>query len=100
MLGLLLNLFGTALVFLTNAWATFMMTPNGINPDTGTLLSTWDAINNATWHPLNIHRLIANAVFGGAIAGAYAGYKFLVSKTDEERAYYDWMGYVRQYGRG
>ena len=94
LLGLLLNLFGTALVFLTNAWATFMMTPGGINLETGALVSVWDAVNNATWHPLNIHRLIANAVFGGAIAGAYAGFKFLVSKKDEDRAYYDWMGYV------
>ncbi|MDJ0842477.1 MAG: cytochrome ubiquinol oxidase subunit I [Acidobacteriota bacterium] len=93
-LGLLLNLFGTALVFLTNAWATFMMTPAGIDMETGVLQSTWAAINNATWHPLNIHRLIANAVFGGAVAGAYAAFKFLVAKTDEDRAYYDWMGYV------
>ena len=25
---------------------------------------------------------------------AYAGYRFLSAKTDEERAHYDWMGYV------
>ncbi|QTD48494.1 cytochrome ubiquinol oxidase subunit I [Sulfidibacter corallicola] len=93
-LGLLLNLWGTALVFMTNAWATFMMTPNGLDPETGVVISVWEAINNATWHPLNIHRLIANAVFGGAIAGAYAAYKFLVAEKDEDRAYYDWMGYV------
>jgi len=94
MLGLLLNIFGTILVCLTNAWATFMMTPNGVDPESGQLLNWWDAVNNATWHPLNIHRLIANMVFGGAVAGAYAAYKFLVAKDDEERAYYDWMGYV------
>lgn len=93
-LGLLLNLFGTLLVFLTNAWATFMMTPNGVDPETGALTSVWQAINNATWQPLNIHRLIANAVFGGAVAGAYAGFKFLVAEKDEDKAYYDWMGYV------
>jgi len=94
MLGVLLNIFGTILVCLTNAWATFMMTPNGVNPETGALISVWEAVNNATWHPLNIHRLIANVVFGGAIAGAYAAYKFLVSKSEEDRAYYDWMGYI------
>jgi len=33
-------------------------------------------------------------VFGGAIVGAYASYRFLAAKTDEERAHYDWMGYV------
>ena len=54
----------------------------------------WNAIANATWIPINIHRLIANAVFGGAIVAAYAGYRFLAATTDEERAHYDWMGYV------
>src|SRR5439155_1275029 len=33
-------------------------------------------------------------VFGGAIVGAYASYRFLAAKTEEERAHYDWMGYV------
>jgi hypothetical protein len=44
--------------------------------------------------PINIHRLIGNAVFGGAVVAAYAAYRFLSAKTDEERAHYDWMGYV------
>jgi len=92
-LGLLLNLFGSAIVVMTNAWATFMMTPGGID-ESGALVDLWGAIANATWNPLNIHRLIANAVFGGAIAGAYAGFKFLMAETDKDRAYYDWMGYV------
>src|SRR5207244_2230660 len=43
---------------------------------------------------INVHRLIANVVFGGAIVAAYASYRFLAAKTDEERAHYDWMGYV------
>src|SRR5947207_3430650 len=34
------------------------------------------------------------AVFGRAIVAAYASYRFLAAKTDEERAHYDWMGYV------
>ena len=44
--------------------------------------------------PINIHRLIANICFGGSIAAAYGAYKFLGARTDEERAHYDWMGYV------
>src|SRR5256885_13362680 len=44
--------------------------------------------------PINVHRVIANVVFGGAIVGAYASYRFLAARTDEERAHYDWMGYV------
>src|SRR6266566_2564270 len=54
----------------------------------------WHAILNHTWMPINIHRLIGNVVFGGAIVGAYASYRFLASRSDEERAHYDWMGYV------
>jgi hypothetical protein len=44
--------------------------------------------------PINIHRMLANVVFGGAVVGGYAAYKFLAATTDEERAHYDWMGYV------
>ena len=44
--------------------------------------------------PINIHRMIANVAFGGSVAAAYAAFKFLQAKTDEERAHYDWMGYI------
>jgi hypothetical protein len=92
-LGVLSNLFGTAILFVSNAWVTFMTSPGGID-EAGNLKSLWGAINNFTWMPINIHRLIANIVFGGTIAGAYAAFRFLSARTDEERARYDWMGYV------
>ena len=44
--------------------------------------------------PINIHRFIANVAFGGSVAAAYAAFKFLQAETDEERAHYDWMGYI------
>lgn len=92
-IGVGLNLVGTAIMFIANAWLTFMNTPKGID-ESGALLSIWDAINNYTWMPINIHRLIANVAFGGSIAAAYGAYRFLGAKTQEERAHYDWMGYV------
>jgi cytochrome bd-type quinol oxidase subunit 1 len=92
-LGLGLNLVGTAIMLIANAWLTFMMTPSGIS-DSGALISTWDAVTNYTWNPINVHRIIANVAFGGSIAAAYAAFQFLQAKTDEERAHYDWMGYV------
>ena len=92
-LGLMLNIVGTAIMFIANAWLTFMNTPNGID-ELGNLTSVWDAINNYIWMPINIHRLIANVAFGGAIGAAYGAYKFLGAKTDAERAHYDWMGYI------
>lgn len=92
-LGLMLNLTGTAIMFIADAWLSFMNSPAGID-ETGALVSTWDAINNFIWMPINVHRLIANVAFGGSIAGAYGAYKFLGAKTDAERAHYDWMGYM------
>jgi hypothetical protein len=69
--------------------------PSGVTAETlPESVGTWNAIANATWMPINIHRLIANAVFGGSIVAAYAAFRFLSAKTPEERAHYDWMGYV------
>ncbi len=93
LLGLGLNFVGTAIMLIANAWLTFMMSPNGVS-ETGAVISTWDAVHNFTWMPINIHRIIANVAFGGSIAAAYAAMKFLGAKTDEERAHYDWMGYI------
>ena len=92
-LGLGLNLVGTGIMMIANAWVTFMMSPNGVS-DQGAVLSVWDAVYNYTWMPINVHRFIANIAFGGSVAGAYAAFKFLQAETDEERAHYDWMGYI------
>jgi cytochrome bd ubiquinol oxidase subunit I len=92
-LGLGLNLVGTAIMFIANAWLTFMTSPRGIS-DSGAVISVWDAVYNYTWMPINVHRIIANVAFGGSVAAAYAAFKFLQAKTDEERAHYDWMGYI------
>jgi cytochrome bd-type quinol oxidase subunit 1 len=92
-LGLGLNVVGTAIMFIANAWLTFMMSPRGVS-DAGAVLSVLDAVNNFTWMPINVHRVIANVAFGGSVAAAYAAFKFLQATTDEERAHYDWMGYI------
>ena len=93
-LGVLSNLIGTAILFVANSWVTFMISPAGITESGALKGSVWAAITNFTWMPINIHRLIANIVFGGTIAAAYAAFRFLSARTDEERARYDWMGYI------
>jgi cytochrome d ubiquinol oxidase subunit I len=93
LLGLGLNLVGTAIMLIANAWLTFMTSPAGVS-EKGAVISVWQAVHNFTWMPINVHRVIANVAFGGSIAGAYAAVKFLQAKTDEERAHYDWMGYI------
>jgi len=93
LLGVLLNVFGTIVMFIANAWATFMMTPAGVD-EQGALVSLPDALWNPGWMPLNVHRLIANVTFGALLCAAYAAYRFLGARSAEERAFYDWMGYT------
>ncbi len=92
-LGLLLNAVGTMLMFLANAWLTFMMSPAGLDAAGGFDGATWDAVHNFLWNPINLHRFVANIAFGGSIVGAYAAFKFLSARSADERAHYDWMGY-------
>lgn len=92
--GLLLNASGTTLMFIANAWVTFMMTPSGVDAAGVFDGNVWHAVHNHLWSPMNLHRFIANIAYGGSIVGAYAAYMFLSSRTKEDRAYYDWMGYT------
>src|SRR5713226_9460375 len=59
-----------------------------------TTSTLWDKMNNYSWWPLNIHRTVGNVVFGGFITGLIGAYMYLAAKTDEERAFYDWFGFV------
>ena len=92
-LGLLLNAVGTVLMFLANAWLTFMMSPAGVDGAGVFGGDIWAAIHNHLWNPINLHRFVANLAYGGSIVGAYAAFKFLNASSKEEKAHYDWMGY-------
>ncbi len=98
-LGVLLNVVGTVTLFVIDGPTSFMNTPaksaEGISliqfVQTAGL---WDKVANYSWMPLNLHRLVGNVTFGGFIAGLVAAYMYMGAKTDEERSYYDWMGFV------
>ena len=92
-LGFLLNLFALGIMIVPNAWATFQASPVVVADGTN-IERAWAAMQNPTWWPVNIHRLIANVVLGGFICGAYAGVRYLLAASREEREHYDWMGYV------
>ena len=96
-LGLLLNAVGTTLMFLANAWVTFMMSPAGVDVAGVFSGDAWAAIHNYLWNPINIHRVVANIAFGGSVVGAYAAFKFLSSADLKQRAHYDWMGYTANF---
>ena len=97
-LGVLLNLIGTITLFVIDGPTSFMNTPAKAEGasivefiQTATL---WDKVFNYSWMPLNLHRLVGNVTFGGFIAGLIAAYMYMGSKTEDERSYYDWMGFV------
>ncbi|MBI4715191.1 MAG: hypothetical protein HY760_04530, partial [Nitrospirae bacterium] len=97
LIGILLNILGTAIMQVANSWAGFMMSAGGVNAQgalTGTL---WHAFENTLSSPIAIHRMLGNLAFGGLIAGAYAAVKFIGARTPEEKAHYDWMGYISNF---
>ncbi|NWF71486.1 MAG: cytochrome ubiquinol oxidase subunit I [Nitrospirae bacterium] len=93
-IGLLANVFGTALLLSANAWSAFMMAPAGVDAQGRFLGNGWHLLHSALWNPLNVHRFLADIMSGGAVVLAYACYRFFTSKTDKERAYFDWVGHV------
>ncbi len=93
-MSVVLNVIGTVLMFLANSWIGFMMSPAGVDEQGRYLGNIWHAIHTALWNPLNVHRILGNMAFGGGVVAAYAAYRFLSAKNDEERAHYDWMGYI------
>ncbi len=93
-IGIFANIIGTALLMLANSWSSFMMSPAGVDAQGRFLGNIWHLLHSALWNPLNVHRFLADIMSGGAVVLAYACYRFFTSKTDEERAYFDWVGYV------
>jgi cytochrome bd-type quinol oxidase subunit 1 len=89
-IGVALNIVGTGLMMLMNAVGSYMLTPP---PSTDTT-SLWELVNNPTWSGLNLHRFIANMTFGGFIVALFAAFMFLNAKSREDRAFYDWMGFI------
>ncbi len=93
-MSVVLNVIGTVLMFLANSWIGFMMSPAGVDEQGRYLGNIWHVLHTALWNPLNVHRILGNMAFGGGVVAAYAAYRFLSAKNDEERAHYDWMGYI------
>jgi cytochrome bd ubiquinol oxidase subunit I len=98
-LGVLLNVIGTITLFVIDGPTSFMNTPAKAAEGLSLVeyiqtASLWDKVFNYSWLPLNLHRLVGNVTFGGFIAGLIAAYMYMGAKTESDRAYYDWMGFV------
>jgi len=92
--GFMLNLAGILLVILPSGFLAFQASPVVLSPDLGPWERAFTALNNPTWLPVIIHRVVGNLILGGFVCGAYAGVAYLGAKTQEEREHYDWMGYI------
>ncbi|HUY96866.1 MAG TPA: cytochrome ubiquinol oxidase subunit I [Verrucomicrobiae bacterium] len=49
---------------------------------------------NPTLIPLEVHRLIGNVAFTGALIAIVAGWRVLRARTPQQRSYADWMGAI------
>ncbi|MBF0275358.1 MAG: cytochrome ubiquinol oxidase subunit I [Nitrospinae bacterium] len=87
-IGVFLNIIGITTLLVMDIPASYMNSPvSGAE-------TLWENVNNFTWMPLNYHRLVGNITFGGFVAGFVAAFMFLMSESEEERAYYDWQGFI------
>lgn len=93
-IGIMLNVVGTAIMQMANSMAGFMMSPAGVDAEGVMTGTVWQVFENVLATPIAIHRMLGNLAFGGLVAGSYAAVKFLGSKTEEDKAHYDWMGYI------
>ncbi len=93
-LGVCVNVIGTTILFLANAWSSFMLSPAGIDAQGRFLGNYWHVVHTALWNPFNLHRFAGNLVLAGAVIATYAGYRALTANTQKEKAHYDYMGYL------
>ena len=93
-IGVVVNVCGTLLLFLANSWVSFMMSPAGVDQAGRFLGNSWHTLHTALWNPFNVHRFLADMMTGGAVVLGYSAFRFLTAKNQDQRGYYDWMGYV------
>lgn len=67
--------------------SSFQLTPT----DSTTLAGSFF---NPSWLPEAIHRHIGNVSYAGLILAGYSGIRLLGRRTEEDRAYYDWLGQI------
>src|SRR3989449_833088 len=93
-IGVVVNVCGTLLLFLANSWVSFMMSPAGVDQAGRFLGNSWHTLHTALWNPFNAHRFLADMMTGGAVVLGYSAFRFLTAKSQDQKGYYDWMGYV------
>jgi len=93
-IGLLTCINGVIIICLANALMSFMMSPQGVDPQGRFQGNLWAIIQTPFWNPLNVHRVFASMMFSGVVIAAYAASVMLTTSDHEERAHFDQMGYI------
>lgn len=93
-LGVVVNVIGTTIAFLGNAWSSFMMSPSGVDQYGRYLGNIWHVIHSAVWNSFNLHRFSGHILCAAAVLVGFAACQALTAKRPEDRAHFDWMGSV------
>jgi cytochrome d ubiquinol oxidase subunit I len=93
-IGVLANCAAILMMMDANSWATFMMSPSGVDDQGRFLGNTWRVLHNTLWNPLNVHRFFSNILFGAAVVAGYAAYRTITAENPEEKARYNWVGSI------
>lgn len=91
--GVLVNVIGCTIVLIANGWASFMMSPAGVDERGQYLGNIWHVLHTATWNPTNVHRLASHLVLGAAVVAAYAAYRAWASTDRDEKVTLDAKSY-------
>lgn len=78
-------------MMISNAWASFMVSPAGIDESGHYLGNLWQAIHTALWNPTNVHRFASHLVLAASVIAAYSAYQAWTTNDLEEKARYDWI---------
>lgn len=93
-MAVVMSVVGTVIMFLADSGIAFIMSPAEVGADGRYLGNIFHVIHTALSSPLNLLRLLGTMAFGGCAAAAYASYRFLAARTNDERAHYGWVGHV------
>ena len=86
--GFIAGLFGFAQMTLINVVGSYMLTPSAA----GATNVGWTYLN-PTYMPLNMHRFVGNFSYAGFLIAGWAAFRYLRSRQEDDREYYDWMGH-------
>jgi cytochrome d ubiquinol oxidase subunit I len=88
--GFIAGFFGLMAMTMIDAVASFMLTPAEVTSQADLVARSF---LNQTMVPLNMHRFVGNFSYAGFLIAGWAGWRYLRTRQEDDREYYDWMGH-------